>query len=125
MSSQTFRDVKAWQVAYQLTIEVYELTKKFPASEQYGLTSQLKRAVVSVPSNIAEGFGRRSLKEKDQFYSIAHGSLTEVENQCLIAAGVGYLNMRDLEQIEERIVEAHKILYGLRKANVTKGEMSK
>lgn len=124
MGSQTFRDVHAWQVAYKLTIDVYNLAKKFPKEEVYGLTSQIKRAVVSVPSNIAEGFGRRSDKEKDQFYSIAHGSLTEVENQLLIALGVGYINEGEHNKVQSAVVETHKTLYGLRKANAKKGEIS-
>ena len=122
MGSQTFRDVKAWQSAYDLTLAVYEVVKSFPNDELYGLTSQLKRAVVSIPSNIAEGFGRRSSKEKDQFYSIAHGSLTEVENQLLIALGVGYVTEKHHFLLQEQVVNTHKLLYGLRKANREKGE---
>lgn len=124
MGSQTFRDVKAWQKAYDLTLAVYEIVKIFPKDELYGLTSQIKRAAVSVPSNIAEGFGRRSGREKDQFYSIAHGSLTEVENQLLIAHGVGYITDEQYLKIEPFIIESHKTLYGLRKANAMKGESS-
>lgn len=122
MPSQTFRDVIAWKVAYNLTLEIYTITKNFPKDELYGLVSQMKRASVSVPSNIAEGFGRRGDKEKDQFYSIAHGSLTEVENQLLIAKGVGYINANDYNRVQAAIVEAHKTLHGLRKANQKKGE---
>lgn len=122
MSSQTFRDVKAWQSAYGLTLAVYEVTKLFPKDELYGLISQLKRAAVSVPSNIAEGFARRSSKEKDQFYSIAHGSLTEVENQLLIAVGVGYIDESQHPVLQGKIVNTHRLLYGLRKANKEKGE---
>ncbi len=124
MGSQSFKEVKAWQLSYELTIAVYELSKQFPKDELYGLTNQIKRAAVSVPSNIAEGFGWRGDREKDNFYSIAHGSLTEVENQLLIAKGVGYITEQDLREIEPLVVEVHKTLYGLRKANKQKGEMS-
>ena len=86
----------------------------------YGLTSQIKRAIVSVTSNIAEGFGRRSSKEKDQFYAMAHASLTEVENQLIIAKGVGYIDTAELEEIMVIVNESHKLLYGLRKANKDK-----
>jgi len=119
-----FRDVLAWQAAYELTLCVYDLTKQFPASEAYGLTSQIKRAVVSITSNIAEGFGRRSTKEKDNFYSIAHGSLTEVENQLIIALGVGYITETEFQQAEKLCVTTHKLLYGLRKSNKVKGEIA-
>lgn len=124
MSSQTFRDVKAWQIAYALTLEIYAVTKLFPKDEVYGLTSQMKRAAVSIPSNIAEGFGRRGLGEKDQFNAIAHGSLTELENQLLIAQGVGYIDDKRYSEVEAIIIEAHKTLYGLRKANAKKGVVS-
>ncbi|MEI6228559.1 MAG: four helix bundle protein [Candidatus Saccharibacteria bacterium] len=122
--ARNFRDLLAWQIAYKLTLYVYELTKSFPSKEDYGLTSQIKRASVSITSNIAEGFGRRTLKEKDSFYSIAHGSLTEVENQLIIAEGVGYINKIQFAKAEELFVETHKLLYGLRKANKEKGEIA-
>jgi four helix bundle protein len=124
VGSQTFRDVHAWKAAYKMTLEIYAVTKSFPKDEIYGLTSQMKRAAVSVPSNIAEGFGRRSDKEKDQFYAIAHGSLTEVENQLMIAEGVGYIDKSEYDIVQELIIETHKTLYGLRKANRMKGEIS-
>ena len=122
MGSQTFRNVQAWQAANGLTLAVYGVTKLFPKDELYGLTSQIKRAAVSIPSNIAEGFGRRSVKEKDQFYSIAHGSLTEVENQILIAKGVGYITDAQYKELQDKVTVTHKLLYGLRRANREKGE---
>lgn len=122
--AKNFRDVLAWQAGYELTLHVYNLTKKFPSSEMYGLTSQIKRAVVSITSNIAEGFGRRSVKEKDNFYSIAHGSLTEVENQLIIAQGVNYITDQEFEAAEKLIISTHKLLYGLRKSNKEKGEIA-
>lgn len=121
--SKHFRDLLAWQSAYRLTIHVYALTKKFPSSEAYGLTSQLKRSIVSVTSNIAEGFGRRTVKEKDQFYATAHASLTEAENQLIIANGVEYITNSELERAMTFVNETHRLLYGLRKANKKKGEV--
>ena len=115
--ARNFRDLIAWQSAYRLTLYVYDLAKGFPNSEVYCLTSQIKRASVSITSNIAEGFGRRTRNEKDNFYSIAHGSLTEVENQLIIAQGVGYITITQFENAEKLFVETHKLLYGLRKAN--------
>lgn len=87
----------------------------------YGLTSQIRRAMVSVTSNIAEGFGRRGSREKDQFYAIAHGSLTEVESQLLIANAIGYIDKGEYDGLQLLILEAHKTLYGLRRANAKKG----
>lgn len=119
--ARNFKDVLAWQEAYKLTLLIYEQTNKFPKHEELGLTSQMKRAAVSITSNIAEGFGRRGPKEKDSFYAIAHGSLTELENQLIIANGVGYVLPEDFELIEQRIIQTHKLLYGLRRANKEKG----
>ena len=81
---KTFKDLKAWQLSFELASKVYRATKNFPKEEQFGITNQLRRASVSISSNIAEGFGRSSRKEKDQFYSIAYGSLLEVESQLLL-----------------------------------------
>lgn len=124
MGAKNFTDVIAWKSSYKLAIAVYRLTESFPRSESYGLTSQLRRAVVSISSNIAEGFGRTSVREKDQFYAIARGSLTEVQNQLLIAKGVGYIGERRYDQIETLCVETIKILSGLQKANKSKGVRS-
>ncbi|MBI4599730.1 four helix bundle protein [Candidatus Uhrbacteria bacterium] len=75
---RSFTDLKAWQEGHTLVLKIYKITQSFPKEEQFGLTNQLRRAAVSLTSNIAEGFGRGSYKEKAQFYSIALGSLTEV-----------------------------------------------
>ena len=121
MTTQNFQDLIVWQEAYKLTLMVYKLCKKFPEDERYGLTSQLKRAIVSVTSNIAEGFGRVGNKEKDNFYSIASGSLTESENQIIIAKGIGYISEDDYKGVMEQFIKTHKLLYGLRKVNREKG----
>lgn len=117
-----FRDLLVWQKAHELSIKIYQLSSSFPQRELYALSSQIRRAVVSVSSNIAEGFGRSSLKEKDQFLSIAHGSLYEVESQIELAKDLLYLKGNEYEKTLELIVEAHKLLYGLQKANKKKGE---
>jgi four helix bundle protein len=80
-----------WKEGHQLVIEIYRCTKNFPKDEQFGLISQMRRAAVSVTSNIAEGYGRKGKAEKIQFYYIARGSLTELENQLMIARDVGYI----------------------------------
>ncbi len=87
-----YTDLVVWQEARSLAKLVYELTKRFPPDEVYGLSSQMKRAAVSIPSNIAEGFGRASAKEKNQFYYVANGSLVEVETQAYIASDVNLLS---------------------------------
>jgi four helix bundle protein len=91
------------------------LTKFFPKEEMFGLTNQIRRAVVSVTSNIAEGFSRNSAKEKTQFYSIAKGSITEVQNQLLISKDVGYINNMEFETTEEQVIRVSKLITGLLK----------
>src|SRR5687768_4338325 len=98
MTIKSYRDLIVWQKGMDLVEDVYKKTKEFPKEELYGLTSQLRRAVVSVPSKIAEGQGRNSTKEFAP--SIAYGSLCEVETQCLIAHRLGYLERRDLDRLD-------------------------
>jgi four helix bundle protein len=117
-----FRDLLVWQKAHKLTLEIYKFSADFPESENYGLSSQIRRAAVSVTSNIAEGFGRKSLKEKDQFLAIAHGSLYEVESQTEIAKDLTYCSLEGYKEITLLITDVHKLLYGLQKANKTKGD---
>ena len=114
---KTYRDLVVWQKAYQFTVELYRVTRSFPREEMYGLTSQVRRATVSITSNIAEGFGRTSLKEKDQFYSVAHGSLYEVESQLFVALGIGYISSEEHSRLLLQIEEVSRLLQGLRKAN--------
>ncbi len=116
-----FTDLIAWQKSHELVVLIYEMTKKFPDKEKFGLISQLERAAVSITSNIAEGFGRSHSKEKDQFFSIASGSLSEVENQLMIARDIGYIDSRLFNSLYKRAAEAHKVLNGLRRANREKG----
>ena len=108
-----FTDLLAWKEAHALVLLVYRETKLFPKDELFGLTSQMRRAAISVTSNIAEGFGRRSLKEKTQFYYVAQGSLTELKNQLLIATDVGYLKPNLYKKMYEQACTAHKLLQGL------------
>lgn len=112
-----YTDLIVWRESRKLATLVYELTKKFPSTEVYGLTSQMRRAAVSIPSNIAEGFGRASAKEKNQFYYIANGSLLEVETQGYIALDVDLLSKQNLQQLLQQTTVTQKLLYGLIKAN--------
>ncbi len=110
---KSFTDLRAWQEGHQLVLEVYKMTKKFPKDELFGLTSQLRRAVVSITSNIAEGFSRSSYKEKSQFYFIAIGSLTETQNQLLIARDLEYIAKEEFQKAAQQTVQVSKIINGL------------
>ncbi len=115
-----FTDLVVWQKAHVLVVEIYRLVAKFPSFERYGLSDQLRRASVSITSNIAEGFGRQGTKEKIQFFRMAMGSLTEVRNQIYIARDVGYLQDKEvIVGLLLRIVEVQKMLFGLIKASST------
>ena len=92
-----YRNLQIWQKAVDLCVEVYHLTKKLPKEETYALSDQMRRAVVSIPSNIAEGYARRSTKEYLNFLSIANGSRTELETQLIICNRIGYLEDTDIE----------------------------
>src|SRR3989338_7264449 len=90
----SFTDLRVWQEGHKLVLMVYRETKHFPDEERFGLTSQVRRSAVSVTSNIAEGFGRFSYKEKLQFYHTSLGSLFELQNQLIIARDIGYLSQK-------------------------------
>ena len=113
----TFTDLNAWKQGHRLALEVYRLTSSFPKEELYSLVDQLRRAAVSITSNIAEGFSRQSYKEKVQFYSTAMGSATEVQSQLLLARDLGYINTEQFNQISEIELTAHKLLSGLIKSS--------
>lgn len=98
-----------------MVLMIYDVTDKFPQKEIFGLTNQMRRAVVSVTSNVAEGFSRKSSKEKYQFYCVAQGSLTELQNQLLIARDVKYLDRERFEKAADQTVCVHKLLTGLKK----------
>ncbi len=116
-----FTDLLVWQKAHALVVKIYKLVRDLPSIEKYGLSDQLRRASVSITSNIAEGFSRQGMKEKIQFYYLAAGSLTEVRNQLLIVRDVGYLNTKvELEAILDNLVEVEKMLSGLIKSSKTR-----
>lgn len=113
MAVQMYRDLIAWQKSIELVTDVYRCTSKFPKEEIYGLTSQLRRAAVSVPSNIAEGQGRHSTGEFRHFLGQARGSLFEVETQILIARQLGYLGEQETNCLLQTSAEVGRILNGL------------
>jgi four helix bundle protein len=110
---RSFRDLDAWKEGHKLVIEIYKMTKNFPKEEVFGLCNQLRRAAVSITSNIAEGFSRNSLKEKVQFYSMAKASNTELQNQLLITKDVGYLSREKFKELEEQSIRVNKLISGL------------
>ena len=110
---KSFTDLNTWKEAHQLALMIYKITEDFPKKEMFGLTSQLRRAAVSITSNIAEGFSRQSYKEKIHFYHIAQGSNTELQSQLLIARDINYLAPEEFSKSAKQSVEVHKLLNGL------------
>ena len=110
---QSFRDLQVWQRSMQLTIAVYRLTQQFPREELYGLTSQLRRTAVSVPSNIAEGQGRLGTAEFKQFLGISRGANFELQTQLEIARMIGIGDAKSIEEAESLSHEVGRMLYAL------------
>jgi len=113
MKVKNYQELIAWQKAMDLVEDVYRASRTFPREEIYALTSQIRRAAVSVPSNIAEGQGRRTTLDFLRHLSIAYGSLREVETQILIAGRLRYLNSATIDQVMRRAGEVGKLLNGL------------
>jgi four helix bundle protein len=113
MAGQSYRDLLVWQKSMQLVTEIYRLTDGFPKVEQFGLCAQLRRAVVSIPSNIAEGQGRNSPKEFVYHLSVAYGSLMEAETQIQIAANLSYVSQVEADKLIAQAAEVGRMLNGL------------
>ena len=109
----SYKNLEAYKESKTLVKQVYALLKKFPKEEQYALCDQLRRAVISIPSNIAEGSGRNSQKDQAHFYNIAYGSLMEVFSQLDLACDLGYISQEEFNQLESLINEEAKMLSGL------------
>jgi four helix bundle protein len=110
-----FTDLDTWKMAHRVVLLMYKITKNFPEDEKFCLVSQMRRAAISVTSNIAEGFGRSSSKEKKHFYSISKGSLMELESQLLVAQDLGYVKSEEVDGIKDEMVQVAKLLSGLSK----------
>lgn len=110
---KTHRDLDVWKKSISLVTTVYEITKGFPKEEVYGITNQIRRSAVSVPSNIVEGSARKGNKEYAQFLYISLGSLTELETQIIIARNLKYLSENDFESLMSNLKEIGKMLIGL------------
>lgn len=114
---KSFTDLVAWSKGHELVLEIYAITKKFPQEEIFGITNQMRRCAVSITSNIAEGFSRQTYKDKVQFYSIALGSLTELQNQLLIVKDVSYITSQVFKELADKSVVIHKLINGLIKSS--------
>jgi four helix bundle protein len=111
-----YKDLVVWQKGMQLAKEVYQLTQSFPAEEKFGLVSQMRRAVVSVPSNVAEGQARNTTGEFVQFVSHAEGSLAELDTQIRLSIELGFCREATVKSIQELIIEEQKMLKSLRRS---------
>lgn len=111
-----FTDLIAWKEGHRLVLEVYTITKHFPNKETFILSSQMQRCVISITSNIAEGFSRRGKREKMQFYSTALASLTELQNQLIIAKDLSYVSEQKFNELTELTILVHKLINGLVKS---------
>ena len=115
-----FENLNAWQESRKLVISVYQLLDKFPKFEKYALCDQIRRSIVSVPSNIAEGSGRVSIKKQLHFYEIAYGSLMETYNQLILAADLKYIGEQNLEDMRPQIDIVARMMNGLRSSLLKK-----
>ena len=112
---KNFTDLNAYKEAHKLVLIIYKVTNKFPKEERYGLINQMRRATVSITSNIAEGFSRNTIKYKCQFYTLAQGSLTELQSHLLISRDLSYLTKEDFNQIANQTVIVNKLINGLKR----------
>ena len=112
--AEKFEDLEVWKKAHQLVLNVYKITKDFPPEERFGLVSQVRRAAISVPANLAEGFKKRTQKDKCNFYNIAQGSLEELRYYIILSKDLEYLT--DNRDLLDMIEEIGRMLYGLIKS---------
>lgn len=117
---QTHKDLEVWQKSMYFVTDIYLKTNSFPKEESYGLTSQLRRCAVSIPSNIAEGSARQSNKEYIQFLYISLGSLMELDTQLIIAKNINFISEESLKELQEQIEQIGKMLNGLIKYRKSK-----
>ena len=106
---KNYKELKVWQKSYRLCLDLYRITKKFPKEERYGLTSQIRRAAVSIPSNIAEGYGRKTTADYLRFLYIAYGSICELETQLLLSGDLNYANQENLKGLKDGIEEVERM----------------
>jgi len=120
-----FTDLVAWQESHKLLLMTYKELAHFPKDERFGLIDQMRRCMISVTSNIAEGFSRNTLKDKNYFYYMALGSVTELQNQLIIARDINYLESKKFSFLAKQTILVHKLINGLIKSNKIKLESEK
>ena len=113
---RSYKELKVWQKSHQLSLAVYKITKKFPQNERSGMTAQMRRAAVSVPSNIAEGYGRKTTQDYIRFLYIAYGSTCELETQLLLSGDLGYFDSESISEFQSKIGEIERMLKALIKS---------
>jgi four helix bundle protein len=113
---KNFKELKVWQKSYHLCLKLYKVTKSFPKEEIYGLTSQMRRSAVSVPSNIAEGYGRKTIPDYVRSLYVAYGSNCELETQVLLSGDLQYIKTESLKDIISEIGEVERMLHSLIKS---------
>jgi four helix bundle protein len=114
---KSFSDLKTWQEGHKLVLMIYKITEDFPTKENFNLTLQMRRCAVSITSNIAEGFSRKSNKEKDRFYYVTLGSVTELQNQLMITRDLHYLMEEEFNQVAQQTTKVQKLINGLIKSS--------
>ncbi len=113
---KNYKDLKVWQKSYELCLEIYRITAKFPKEEKYGLTSQIRRAVVSIPSNIAEGYGRKTTMDYIRMLYISYGSVCKLETQILLAGDLDFIEKGELGTAKKDIAEIERMLKAMIKS---------
>ncbi len=113
---RNYKELKVWQKSYQLCLGLYKAKRTFPKNEGFGLTSQMRRAALSIPSNIAEGYGRKTTPEYLRSLYIAYGSTCELETQLLLSGDLGYLNNESLSELQRDIGEVERMLKSMIKS---------
>ena len=113
---KNYRELNVWQKSYELCLKIYQITAKFPNEEKYGLTSQIRRSVVSIPSNIAEGYGRKTTLDYIRMLYISYGSVCELETQILLAGDLGFIDKGEWDIVKKDIAEIERMLKGLIKS---------
>lgn len=112
---KSFTDLQAWKEGHSLVLLIYKITKDFPKEEIFGLVSQMRRAAISVTSNIAEGFSRKTSKEKSQFYTMSLGSLTELQNQLVVCRDIKYITRSEFMKAADQTIFVKKLIHGMLK----------
>lgn len=112
----SYHDLEVWKRSRKLVKIIYQATESFPKSEMFGLTSQMRRAAVSIPSNIAEGFSRHGTKDYISFISICIGSAAELETQVLLGCDLEYLQLHQMDDVLKEITQLHKMLHNMRRS---------